>query len=179
MVDPVAARRLAFRLIFLALAIATLFLRILPLSAQPVRLPGPDLMICVTIVWVLRRPDFVPASLIALVFLLEDLVLMRPPGLWAAIVLLGTEFLRSREATMRDLPFAAEWLVAAGLVIAMTVIDRLVLALFLVPQVSPALTALQALATFAAYPLVAVATHFVFGQGRRSAGGVDRLGGRA
>ena len=179
MVDPATAHRLAYRSLFVALAFGTLFLRILPLDLMPVRFPGPDLMTAVTIAWVLRRPDYVPALLIALVFLLEDLVLMRPPGLWTAILLLGTEFLRSREATLRDLPIAVEWLVAAALIVAMTMIDRLVLALFLVPQVSPGLTALQALATFAVYPLVVLATRVLFGAARVSSGGFDSIGGRS
>ena len=187
MVDPVTAHRLAYRALFVALSFGSLFLRILPLDLMPVlpldfmpvRFPGPDLMTAVTIAWVLRRPDYVPALLIALVFLLEDLVLLRPPGLWTAIILLGTEFLRSREATLRDLPIAVEWLVAAALIVAMTMIDRLVLALFLVPQVSPSLTALQVLATFAAYPFVVLATRFLFGAGRSAAGGLDGIGGRS
>lgn len=178
MVDPVAASRLGHRLLFAALAALILFVRMLPLDAVPARFPGPDLILGLTLVWVLRRPDYVPALLIAGVLLLEDLLSMRPPGLWTLIVLLGTEYLRSREATLRDIPFALEWLIAGVAITAMTVANGLVLALFLVPQAGPGLTALQALATIAAYPLVVLVTIFVFRLRKAAPGEVDALGHR-
>lgn len=178
MVDPVAAHRLGYRVLFAALAALILFVRILPLGAVPTRVPGPDLILCGTIAWVLRRPDYVPAALIAAVFLFEDILSMRPPGLWPIVVILGTEFLRSREATLRDLPFALEWLVAGSLVIAMTVVFRLVLAAFLVPQAPVGLAALQGFVTILAYPAVVLVTHFVFGLRTATPGVVDLAGPR-
>ncbi len=169
MVDPVAAHRLAYRVLFAG---------ILPLGAVPARVPGPDLILCGTIAWVLRRPDYAPAALIALVFLVEDVLAMRAPGLWPLIVLLGTEFLRSREATLRDLPFALEWLAAGAVIIAMTVIHRLVLALFLVPQVPAGMTTLQTVSTLLAYPAVVLLTRFVFGLRKAAPGGFDAFGRR-
>ena len=52
---------------------------------------------------------------------------MRPPGLWAAIVVLGVEFLRNREADSRDLPFLVEWGTVALLMLAMTLANGFVL----------------------------------------------------
>ena len=178
MVDPIAASRLGYRLLFAGLAALILFVRILPLNAVPARFPGPDLILCLTLVWVLRRPDYVPALLIAWVLLLDDLLAMRPPGLWTLIVLLGTEYLRSRETTLRDIPFALEWLIVGAMITAMTVLNGLVLALFLVPQAGPSLIALQTLATIAAYPLVVLATLFAFRLRKAAPGEVDALGHR-
>lgn len=177
MVDPVAAHRLAYRLLFVGLAALLLFVRMLPLGAVPTRVPGPDLILCGAIAWVLRRPDYLPAALVAAVFLVEDILSMRAPGLWPLIVLLGTELLRSREATLRDLPFALEWLVAGTLIIAMTMIYRLVLAIFLVPQVPAGMVALQTVSTVLAYPAVVLLTRFVFGL-RRTAPGEAVFGRR-
>ena len=56
--------------------------------------PAPDLMLALTLAWVVRRPDLLPAPLIAAYFFVEDILMMRPPGLWALIVLGATEFLR-------------------------------------------------------------------------------------
>lgn len=178
MVDPIAAHRFGYRLLYLAVAALVLFIRILPLDALPVRIPAPDIVLCCTIVWVLRRPDYAPALLIAVVFLVEDILVMRPPGLWPAIVLLATEYLRSREVTLRDVPFAVEWLIAGALITAMTVLDRLVLAAFLVPGAAPGLTALHILTTVAAYPVVAILTTVVFGLRKAAPGQVDALGHR-
>ena len=49
----------------------------------------------------MRRPDFLPVLLIGAVVLLEDLILLRPPGLWTALVILATEFVRARAALTR------------------------------------------------------------------------------
>ncbi len=178
MVDPVAAQRLAYRLLFAGLAALILFVRILPLGAVPARVPGPDLILCGAIAWVLRRPDYAPAALIAAVFLVEDVLSMRPPGLWPLLVLLGTEYLRSREAVLRDLPFALEWLVAGALVVALTMVQRLALAVFLVPQVPVGMAALQTVSTVLAYPAVVLLTRFVFGLRKAAPGEFDAFGRR-
>lgn len=178
MVDPVSRHRLAYRLLFVGLAALVLFVRILPLGAVPARVPGPDLILCGTIAWVLRRPDYAPAGLIAAVFLMEDILAMRAPGLWPAVVMMGTEFLRSREASFRDLPFALEWVIAGALIVAMTVIHGLVLAAFLVPQAPAGLTASQTVVTILAYPGVVFLAHFVFGLRKAAPGQVDAFGHR-
>ena len=108
MVDPASASRISHRLLFVAIAALILFLRLLPLTAEPVRWPGPDLILCLTFAWILRRTDYLPAYLIVIVFFVDDLLSMRPPGLWTLLALFATEFLRSREMLLRDLPFALE-----------------------------------------------------------------------
>ena len=77
---------------------------------------GPDLMLAFTFAWVLRRPDYVPVLLIAAIFLLEDMLLMRPPGLWTADRAdRDRDPARSREPRPREMPFMAEWaMVAVG-----------------------------------------------------------------
>lgn len=197
MVDPRTATRWAFQSLFLGLVMLILFFRLLPLSMlpdawplpavivarmpdwlYPLNWPGPDLLLCLTIVWVLRRPDFMPVLVVAAVFLLEDLLTMRPPGLWAMIVLVGTEFLRKRENATRDLPFAWEWLMAAAVMGGMVLAYRFAHALFMIPQVSFGPVALQFLATVAIYPLMALALQVAFGLRRAAPGEIDVFGQR-
>ncbi len=178
MVDPVAARRLGFRLLFAVLAAAIIFARMLPLSTLPQRWPGPDFLLCLTLVWVLRRSDYVPASVIALIMLADDLISLRPPGLWALIVLLGSEFLRSRETSTRDLPFLGEWMMAGAVIAGMTLTYLLIHALFMIPQVSIGSQILHMLATITAYPVMAFAMQLAFGLRRAATGEVDALGHR-
>src|SRR5687768_7384614 len=102
--------------LFCAAMAVLLFLRLLPLSAGTARLPGPDLGLCLALAWVLRRPDQLAAPVIALVFTLQDIILFQPLGLWPAIVLIGTEAARLREARWRDGPFMVEWLRVAVLI---------------------------------------------------------------
>ena len=131
---------------------------------------------CLTLVWVQRRPDFIPAVLIAAIFLLDDLMAIRPPGLWALIVLLGTEFLRSRETATRDLPFWAEWMMVSGVIVAMTLAYRMVLSLLMIPQAGLGPALVYMLATIAIYPLVAGVMQVVFGLHRAAPGEVDTWG---
>ena len=197
MVDPRTATRFGYRSLFLAFAALILFFRLLPLSSgnspwplptavlenmpdwlYPYEWPGQDTLLCLAIVWVLRRPYFIPALMVAGVFFLDDLLSMRPPGLWALIVLVGTEFLRSRELATRDLPFLAEWLMAGGVIAAMTLANRLVLALFMIPQVSLGPTILQMATTIVIYPLLAYAMQIAFDLRRAATGEVDEFGQR-
>lgn len=197
MVDPRTASLWTFRALFAGLVVLIWFFRLLPLSMMPAswpvpegllahfpdwlyphQWPGSDLLLALTVVWVFRRPDFVPALLIATVFLLDDLLSMRPPGLWAVIVLAGTEFLRARENAMRDLPFLWEWLLAAAVMAAMMLANRLILAVFLIPQVSFGPVFLQLVATILVYPVVAVAMQMAFGLRRAAKGEIDMFGQR-
>lgn len=161
MVDPITARRWIYRAMFVGLAAVLLFTRLLPLSTMPTSWPGPDVLLCLAFVWVLRRPDFLPVMVIAGIFLIEDMLLMRPPGLWTLFVLFATEFLRDRSSQTRDLPFLVEWAMVSGVMLAMLLSYRLTLALFMVPQTGLGLTLMQLLASVAAYPLVVALSHRV------------------
>lgn len=178
MVDPLSRQRLFHRALYIGVALLVLFLRLLPLSSGASGWPGPDITLAVTLAWLLRRPEYVPAVLVVAVMLVEDLMFQRPPGLWALIVLGGTEFLRDREASLRDLPFALEWLTISALLLAMVLANRLVLALMMVPQPALGLALLHLLATIAAYPLVVIASYTAFGLRRAAPGEVDAFGRR-
>jgi rod shape-determining protein MreD len=178
MAEPIPAGVWAHRALYVLLAAVLLFLRMLPLGSLAGRWPGPDLLLCLTLVWVLRRPDYVPALLIALVVLLEDLLLMRPPGLWAAMAVLAAEFLRARAALTRELTFAVEWLLVAGVILAATLGFRLVMALVMLPQVSLGQTLVQALATILCYPAVVVASRAAFGVRKPATGETNAYGRR-
>ena len=178
MADAVTANRLGYRGLFLGLAAAVFFLRLLPISTEPVAWPGPDVMLCLALAWVLRRPDFVPAATVVAVFLLEDMLLMRPPGLWTLLALVATEFLRDRAVVLRDIPFLVEWLMVAALMAAMLLANRTVLAVLMVPQAGLGLSLAQYLSTVLAYPLVVGLSQFVFGLRKVAPGEVDELGHR-
>ncbi len=149
------------------------------LWSLPTAWPGPDLMLAFTFVWVIRRPDYVPVLLIAAIFLLEDMLLMRPPGLWTLIVLIATEILRDRAAQTREMPFMAEWAMVAIVLIGMVVVNRLMLAIVLVPRPGVGLTLMQVAATTLAYPLVVLVSHSGLKLRRAAAGEAGRIGGRA
>lgn len=178
MVDPVATRVWFYRAAFLGLAAAILFVRLLPLGSPAGTWPGPDLMLCLMLAWVNRRPDYLPAVLIALVVLIEDLMLMRPPGLWTAIVVLATEFLRSRAALTRELLFVAEWIMVGVVMLVMLLGYRLVLAVAFVdqPPFGPAFA--QTAMTILCYPAVTALLHLALQLRKPLTGEVDAFGRR-
>lgn len=153
---------LAGTLSFLLVCWLLLFIRLLPLSPGGA-LPGPDLVLALIMAWVLRRPDQLAAPVIVAVVLLEDVLLMRPPGLWAVIVLLGSEAARVREPRWRDQGFMVEWLRVAVLMAAMTVAYRIAQVTFMLPVPALGQVMLQLLATIAAYPPVVLGARWLLG----------------
>lgn len=167
-----------YRLLFLGLALLLLFLKLLPLGSAAGAFPGPDLLICLMFAWIMRRPDFLSVWLIAGVVLVEDLILLRPPGLWTALVILATEFLRSRIALTRELNFAVEWLLASGLMIAMLLTWRLAFSLTLIPLPPFGFAVVQVLWSILAYPVVVGLSRLAFDLRKPATGEVDDFGRR-
>ena len=168
----------AYHLLYLTLALVLLFLRLLPLGDAAGAFPGPDLLLCLTIAWAMRRPDYVPVWLIVAVTLVEDLILMRPPGLWTALMVLATEFLRSRNALTRELNFVVDWLLAGGLMLAMLIAYRFVFAMAFLPQPPFGFAVVQVIWSILAYPLVVAASRLVFDLRKPATGEVDDYGRR-
>ncbi|MDQ2066072.1 rod shape-determining protein MreD [Xinfangfangia sp. CPCC 101601] len=167
-----------YRILFLWLAILFLFLKLLPLGSAAGGFPGPDLLLCMSLAWVMRRPDYLPVALVALVVFVEDLILMRPPGLWTAFVVMGTEFIRARIALTRELNFLVEWLLVAGLMVAMLLGYRLVYMLTFLPQEPFAFAVIQVFWSVMAYPVVVVASRLVLDLRKPGTGETDDFGRR-
>ena len=178
MVDPLRRDVLLHRGIYVLVALTLIFFRLLPLGTKAGSLPGPDLLLCLTLAWLLRRPDYLPVLLIAAVFFLEDLLLLRPPGLWAALVVLGTEILRSRIALTRELSFLVEWLFIGLMMIALFLGYRLTFSLVMLPQVSFGYAMVQVLASILVYPVVVWLSHVTLGVHKPGMGEVDDMGRR-
>ena len=178
MVDPQTSRLWGYRLLFLWLISLFVFVRLLPMGNFANPLPGPDLMLALTFAWLLRQPDFVPASLIVAVFLTGDLLFHHAPGLWALLVLLGTEFLRARHATARELPFAVEWGQIAIVMAAMVAMNHLILSIMFVETPPARLFLVQAFLTVLVYPAVVWLSYIAFDIRRETPEEVTLRGGR-
>lgn len=79
MADSEFPGRWVLTLGYVAVCGALMFTRLLPLDSLPPSWAGPDLIICVTMAWMLRRPDSVPMIVIAAVALMADFLFQRPP----------------------------------------------------------------------------------------------------
>ncbi len=169
---------LSYRLLFVGLAAGLLFLRLLPVDSGTEGWPGPDLLLCLICAWTMRRPDFLPVGLVAAVVVMEDLMLMRPPGLWAALVVLAAEFIRSRVALTRELTFAVEWLLVAGIMVSLFLTYRTVFVLVFVPQAGFGFALVQLIWSILCYPLVVAVSRLALDLRKPAMGEVDAYGRR-
>ncbi len=164
--------------IYVLLAVAIIYIQLLPLQTVPSNFAMPDILLALTLVWVARRPDFVPIGIIAIVFLLSDLLFQRPPGLWTALILILAETLRTRARSMRNLTFPLEWATVSAGIVAVYAVYRFVCAMTLVPDIPVVPYLVQMVATILAYPFVAMISQVLFGVRRPAPGAVDALGHR-
>ena len=162
--------------VFIVLAFVFIVIDLVPRDMRPPVWAAPDLLLAATLAWVARKPSYLPVLVIAAFFLMTDFLFMRPPGLWAALVVILTEAIRRRNRDFRDMPFLVEWGTIAIGIIAITVANRLVLAVVMLPQAPLGLTFTQMIATIAVYPVVLVVAHFVFGVTRTAPGEVGSKG---
>lgn len=172
------AENLGWLGLWLGLMVVAMFARLLPIDLSLFGRPGPDLMLILTLGWVLRRPAHLPAVAIGLVWLVEDLLTLRPPGLWALMVLGGTEFLRARHAMVREINLLLEWAMAAGVIVAMWLAYRVILGIVMVPNEALDLSLWRLAVTVALYPLAVFVLHFVLQVRKPATGEVDELGRR-
>nr|ABY79070.1 membrane protein [endosymbiont of Ridgeia piscesae] len=178
MVEATHSHKWAYRMLFLALVGLIIFLRLIPMQTTPSNWAMPNLLMCLCFAWVLRRPDYTPILLITAVMITADFLFMRPPGLMAALIVLGSEFLRARNHFMRELPFSLEWGMVAGVITAIMVANRMILILVMSPRPPLGLSLFLLVATLAAYPLVVIFTRYALGIRKISPGEVDALGHR-
>lgn len=163
---------------FALLVLAIIFVHLLPLETSPKRWAGPDLILAFACAWSVRRPEYIPPFLLAMVFLLSDLLLQRPPGLWAVLVLFGCEYLKSSGRSLRDSTFPSEWLTVGTVIIAITAANRLILAVLLIDTPALGLTLFQMGTTLLFYPVVVLITHSLMGVRKSAPGDLDSIGKR-
>ena len=176
MVDPITARRISYWGLFVLIWLVILLIRVLPVDISAGGWPGPNWTILLAFSWVLRRPNFVPVLLIAIVLLIEDMIFMRPPGLASGLGLIGLEFLRGRAQFSRELPFMFEWGMVATTIFGLMVLHRLILSIFVITQPSLALDIIYFVITIATYPLIVMISSRLLGVRQAAPGEVDQFG---
>ncbi|HVL20663.1 MAG TPA: rod shape-determining protein MreD [Amaricoccus sp.] len=117
-------------------------------------LVAPDLLYCLLVAWVVRRPARTPLLAVVALGLLADVLLSRPIGLGALALMLVVEAFRRRAILFHGAPFVLEWAAAVAGFALMLAGMRLALALVFVEPPGVGLLARYLLATAIAYPLV-------------------------
>ncbi len=176
MAEPTSARRWVGRVIFPLLVAAIALVQLLPIRTTPTIFPMPDVILCLTCLWVARRPDLVPVWIVAGIFLLSDIFFQRPPGLMAGLVVILTEVLRRRASALRSMSFVAEWTIVGVGIVALTIANRSVLIIALADRAPLGPVMLQLMLTVMIYPALAFANMIAFGINRPGLGEVDAFG---
>lgn len=177
--DEVSVFRLwMMRAGFVLLVLSLLFFHLLPLETTPRRWAGPDLVLCFAFAWVLRRPEYTPVPMVAVLFLICDLLLGRPPGLYAALSLIAFNYLAARNLSIRNMPFSVEWIMVSIALVAVMLGHRLILSLLLINAPGAGLLASQIITNILAYPVVVLISRYAFGLRAVTLGSVNALGQR-
>ena len=173
MIDPYLLRRLLYGLLFLGLSAVIIFTRMLPLHSGAQTFPPPDLILCFAFAWTVRRPDYLPVFLVAAVLLLSDMLSLAPPGIAPLLAILGLEAIRSRRGLLSDQGFAVEWASVAAVLFLMMLAERVILGVFMVPQVAFGLTVLSLLVTVVFYPVTVLISSLGFRIAWMKPGAID------
>ncbi|PJI92893.1 rod shape-determining protein MreD [Yoonia maricola] len=162
--------------VFVGLAFVLIVVDLVPLDMRPSLWVAPDLLLAVTLAWVVRKPNYVPVLVIAFLFLMTDFLFMRPPGLWAALVVILSEMLRRQHREFRNMPLLIEWGTVAFGIVAITIVNRIVLAIVMSPQAPLGLSLIEMMVTILVYPIVLLIAHFIFGVSRTAPGEIGTKG---
>ncbi|MEO0401801.1 MAG: rod shape-determining protein MreD [Pseudomonadota bacterium] len=157
------SRLWSMRAAFTGLVMVILFFHLLPLQTAAGSWICPDFVLAFALAWSVRRPEYVPTLLLALAFLLTDLLLQRPPGLWALLALIACEQLKLQSRSLRDATLVTEMMSAAAWIVGIGLAYRIVLAILLVDVPPFGLDVIQIAVTVLAYPAVVAITHIFMG----------------
>jgi rod shape-determining protein MreD len=145
------------RILVIFLALAAIHVPLLPVGHEADRLGAPDLLFCVILAGIVRRPRHLGLPSVLVLGLTADILLDRPPGLGALGLVLAAEAVRASRAVAP----LVEWLRAAFLFGAILAAQAALVVLTLGPWpgIEPLLRHWGM--TALAYPLVAVALHLM------------------
>jgi len=170
------SQKWTMRFLFAILASLILFGQLLPLDEGPRRWAPPDIILIFALVWSSRRPDFVPAPLIAVIFFLQDLFLLRPPGLYSLMVLLLCEWQKTWAIRPNETNFMSEWLRSAFIFAGFLLSYRLILTVSFSPLPPLSLSLIQMIMNIIFFPIAVFVSERLFNVRKLSALELERQG---
>lgn len=150
--DDISKIQLWFRRALYALTCWVLiFIPLIPLNMSPSVIAAPDIMLCLTTALVVRRAVYAPVWLVAIMFLMADILLDRPLGLWSFIVVAAIEMIRANRLSFREMFFVTEWAIVSLGFCMMMLMQQFLLGFVLLPRLPLAGTLWQLGLTIACY----------------------------
>lgn len=147
----------------IALGLVAIYVPLVPFSLAAEDGGPPDLLFCLVIAWILRRPDTAPLVLVLTLGLLADVLNSRPIGLGALALVLSSELFRAQRSLLVGVPFILEWIAVALTLVAAGLCAFLVLKVTFMDGPSVRQLVTHALVTALFYPVVVVVLHWMIG----------------
>ena len=167
-----------YRIGYVGVGSTCILLSIIPFDLSANTLPYPDIFYCFTMIFIVRRPEYVSVWAVFFVFFLRDILTQAPLGLFTFLVIMASEVVRANIQAFREYNFWLEWLWVAAIFIVIMVVQQTILALTLsdMPQLMENI--LPILLTVMAYPAIVGLVQYGFGLQRPQPGELDAWGNR-
>ena len=144
--------------LFFFIFVLGLFILLSPITLLPTNILLPETTLLITLILIIRSPDYVPFWLIFLTFILSDFLLTKPLGLNTFIVLIITEFVRRNRPAFVEMLFLSEWLVISIILFFASLLKEILLILSL----SERNGWIETLQQIGVYPIVVILVRIVF-----------------
>ena len=149
-------KSLIHQILYFCIGLLIIFFQILPLQTTPQSWSGPNVLLVFFAALVIKRPEFTSSLLIAVVFLIEDFFLMRPPGLMSSLTLLGLYFLKRKFQNQEETSLIFVWGNVAICLTLVLLICYFVSKLLFIPSAGLRLTIMEITVTLAIYPIFSI-----------------------
>ncbi len=120
----------------------------------------PDLLTCLIFAILINRPKLFPSYLILLIYILADIILMKPIGLYCALIFVAAELVRKYNNTIRKEPFLIHWFIFLLCLTAVQILYISIHKLFFMPSPQLILVTKQLVLTTFFYPLFDLSLKF-------------------
>ena len=143
----------AHQILYFCIGLLIIFFQILPLQTTPQNWSGPNVLLVFFAAIVTKRPEFTSSFLIALIFLIEDFFLMRPPGLMSALIVISFYFLKTKIQNHEENSLIFVWVNVATCLTIILLIYYMISVLLFLPSAGFSLTLMEIVVSLALYPV--------------------------
>ena len=146
----------AHQVVYFCIGLLIIFFQILPLQTTPQTWSGPNVLLVFFAAIISKKPEFTSSFLIALIFLIEDFFLMRPPGLMSSFTVIGFYFLKRKFQNQESNSFILSWGSVTTCLTIILLLYYFISVLLFIPSAGFKLTLMELIVTLALYPIFSV-----------------------
>ena len=120
----------------------------------------PDLLTCLVFAILINKPKLFPSYIILLIYILADIILMKPIGLYCALMFVAAELIRKYNNIIRKETFLIHWFIFFSSLIVVQILYLSSHKLFFMPSPQLILLTKQFVLTVFFYPLFDLSLKF-------------------